>query len=63
MLSGYDAHPVGAHDAVQWCARVRLASKKTGTALAYARSTRPMNAVQTATKKLQALIEAANASL
>lgn len=35
MLSGYDAHPAGAPDAVQWFARVRLT--RTGTALAYAR--------------------------
>ena len=35
MLSGYDAHPVGAPDAMQWSARVRLVPD--GRALAYAR--------------------------
>ncbi len=35
MLSGYDAHPAGAPEAVQWSARVRLT--QSGTALAYAR--------------------------
>jgi OsmC-like protein len=35
MLSGYDAHPAGAPDAVQWSARARLTRQ--GTALVYAR--------------------------
>lgn len=35
VLSGYDAHPAGAPEAVQWSARVRLT--RSGTALAYAR--------------------------
>jgi hypothetical protein len=35
MLSGYDAHPAGAPEAVQWSARVRLTQR--GAALAYTR--------------------------